>query len=70
MSDIEVGDVVQIDPEHDPRRFGGCFLVVTELKSFGVQGYVTSCPNDGGQAFYRVAFDKIVRIGPAEWWLP
>ena len=55
------------DPEHDPGRFGGCFLVVTEVKRWGVQGYVTPLPNEGGQAFYRVAFDKIVRIGRAEW---
>ena len=64
---IEVGDVVQIDPTHDPQRFGGCFLVVTEIKSFGVQGYVTPFPNDGGLAYYRVAFNKIVYIGKAEW---
>ena len=75
MSDIEVGDVVQIDPEHDP-IFGGHFLVVTELKSWGVQGYCQplterrDVSKPDGLAYYRVTFDKIARIGKAEWWSP
>ncbi len=42
MQGVQVGDVVQIDPEHDP-RFGGCLMVVTELKPAwnGLVGYVT-----------------------------
>ena len=73
MSEIEIGDVVQIDPEHDP-TFGGHFLVVTEVKSWGVQGYVTPLPVNRGEprglAYYRIEFDKIARIGKAEWWKP
>lgn len=64
---IEVGDVVQISPDHD-ELFGGQFLVVTEVKSWGVQGYVDIM--EKGQAFYRVEFPHIVRIGKAEWMLP
>lgn len=67
---IAVGDVVQIDPEHD-EVFGACFMVVTELKPSwsGLQGYVTVPGKDGngGQAYYRVPEDKVVRIGAAEW---
>ena len=37
--DLVPGDVVQIDPAHDP-VFGGAFMVVTEPKSWGAQGYV------------------------------
>lgn len=64
MPEIAIGDVVQIDPAHD-EVFGSCFLVVTEVKSWGVQGYV-KVPG-GGDAYYRVAFNKIVLIGIAIW---
>lgn len=63
---IEIGSVVQIDPEHDD-RFGACFMVVTELKSWGVQGYVKVPGADGGDAYYRVDFNKVAYIGPSEW---
>lgn len=36
---LKPGDVIQIDPLHDP-MFGGAFLIVTEVKSWGVKGYV------------------------------
>ena len=64
---LEVGDIVQIDPEHDP-RFGGCLMVVTELKSWGVQGHV-AIPHEGGpqQAYYRCPFENMERVGHAEW---
>lgn len=62
---IEIGSVVQINAEHDP-CFGACFMVVTEVKSWGVQGYVKVPGADGGDAYYRVAFDKVAYIGRAE----
>ena len=63
---ITIGSVVQINPEHDT-RFGACFLVVSELKSFGVHGYVTVPGEKAGNAYYRVAFEHVVYIGEAEW---
>ena len=66
QQEIAVGDVVQIDPEHDP-AFAACFLVVTELKTWGVMGYVRVPGHDGGDAYYRVPFEKIHRVGVAEW---
>jgi hypothetical protein len=52
---IAVGDVVQIDPEHD-EKFGACYLTVTEVKAWaagtGVVGHV-KVPG-GGLAFYRI----------------
>lgn len=63
---IQVGSVVQIDPEHDP-KFGGCFMVVDELKSWGVQGYVQIPGHRGGQAYYRCPFESMAFIGQAEW---
>lgn len=61
----EIGDVVQISPEHDA-RFGGCFMVVTEPKSWGAQGYV-SIPGESGVAYYRCPTEHFVVIGKAEW---
>jgi hypothetical protein len=63
---ISVGDVVQIDPTRDA-IFGGHFLVVTEVKSWGVQGYCRPLDALGGLAYYRVPFEQCVRIGKAEW---
>lgn len=65
---IEVGSVVQIDPAYDD-VFGACFLLVTEMKSFGVMGYVTvpGKGEKGGDAYYRVSFEHITYIGQAEW---
>ena len=56
--------MVQIDPTHDP-RFGGCFMLVEEVKSWGVQGFV-KLPAQG-DAYYRVPFEHCMRIGTAEW---
>lgn len=39
--------VVQINPEKD--MFGGCMLVVTEIKPWGVMGYVQSAGVEGQQ---------------------
>ena len=63
---LNEGDVVQLHPEYG--MFGGCFLVVTEPKSFGCQGYVQCLGQDGnpgGQAFLRPAFEKMELIGKA-----
>lgn len=66
---VAVGSVVQIDPNHDP-MFGGHFLSVTEIKSFGVQGYCAAFGNGeekSGLAYYRVAWESIEYIGRAAW---
>ena len=66
---IEEGDVVQIDPESDG-KFAACLMVVTEVKGWGLQGYVTvpgSVVGGSGRAFYRVKHDNYVKIGPAKW---
>lgn len=61
---IEVGDVVQIAPAYD-EWFGGCLLLVTEVKAWGVQGFV-KIPGSG-DAYYRAPFTAVFRIGRAEW---
>jgi hypothetical protein len=61
---VDVHDVVQIDPAHD-EVFGGCLLVVTEVKGWGVQGFV-QVPGQG-QAYYRVRTEACARVGRLHW---
>jgi len=67
----EVDDIVQVSPGHD-ERFGAALLVVSEAKSWGVQGYV-QMPGSG-QAYYRLPYKQAdgitpagVRVGTAHW---
>lgn len=71
IEDLKVHDIVQLDPEKvgNP-MFGACFMIVTELKSWGAQGYVQALGSGGkigGQAYYRAKWDEMVRVGHAEW---
>lgn len=61
----EKGDIIQIDPEKDD-MFGGCFMVVTEEKPWGAQGYVR-IPGQEGLAFKRTIYEKGMKVGHAEW---
>jgi hypothetical protein len=73
--ELKIGDLVQIDPDHDP-IFGGHFMVVTEPKEWGAQGYCPTFPiKDGspmvvtykGMAYYRCRFENMELVGKAEW---
>ena len=61
---LRPGYVVQISPEGDG-MFAGCFLVVTEVKSWGVQGYVRI--PDRGNAYYRADRENIEFVGESAW---
>lgn len=68
---LEENDIVQLNPETvgNP-MFAACFMVITEVKSWGAQGYVQGLGQDGkpgGQAYYRAKFDEMVKVGKAEW---
>ena len=63
--ELKYGDVVQIDPAHDD-CFGGQFMIVTEPKSWGAQGFCTS-PADKGFYYYRCKFEDMEFIGHAAW---
>lgn len=69
--DWAAGDVAQIDPKNKTNTmFAGCFLVVTEVKSWGVQGYVKALGfngKPGGQAHIRLPWDEIEYIGRSVW---
>jgi len=62
--DLKVGDVVQIDPAADT-KFPGCFMMVTEPKAWGAQGFV-QVPA-GGAAYFRPTWEQMEYIGPACW---
>jgi hypothetical protein len=62
---IEVGDIVQVDPSKEV--FGACMVVVTEVKSWGIQGYVQSAGVEG-QQYIRLNFDDFELTGGKAIW--
>lgn len=69
-NNIFPGIVVQLAPEVGNPMFAGCFMTVTEVKSWGVQGYVQALGAEGkmgGQAYYRAKWDEFEIIGFGEW---
>lgn len=55
--------VLQLNPTttRNP-MFSGCLFVVTEVKTWGAQGYVQSLGENGepgGQAYYRANFEEL-----------
>lgn len=63
MKDVKEHDIIQIAPPH---KWGGCLAVVSELKSFGVQAYVSIPRNDGaapGDAYIRLTWDDFEPVG-------
>ena len=65
---LEVGDIVQITPLKD--GFGGCFMLVTEPKSWGAQGFISvpqSLNEQPGRAYLRCSWDQMEYVGKAEW---
>jgi hypothetical protein len=66
---LEVGDVVQISPEHES-FFRGCFMLVTEVKVWGAQGFVAMPGKRDempGRAYYRCRWEHMAHIGRAAW---
>lgn len=59
-------DIVQItNPEH---KWYPCLIVVSEVKSFGIQGYITIPTNDdkpNGQAYIRLNTNEFEKVGEA-----
>lgn len=69
---VQPGDIVQLDPEKTKNKaFAACLMIVTEVKSWGVQGYVQALGTAGeigGQAYYRAEFGTFeVTGGRAPW---
>ena len=66
QDEIKVGDIVQVNP--DKEMFGACMVVVTEFKSFGIQGYVQSA-GVNGQQYIRLKFDEFESTGGKAVWV-
>ena len=64
---LKKGMVVQLAPGPDT-FFGGCFMMVTEPKSWGAQGFV-AIPHKRGEppgcAYYRAKWEEMELIGAA-----
>lgn len=70
--DLEVGTVVQLNPETVRNKaFAGCFMVVSDPKPFGAQGYIQGIGENrdtpAGQAYYRAHWDEMELVGYAHW---
>jgi len=62
---VEIGDIVQVDPSKEV--FGACMVVVTEVKSWGIQGYVQSAGVEG-QQYIRLNFEDFESTGGKAIW--
>ena len=62
---MKAGDIVQVRPELE--TFGGCMVVVTEVKTWGVQGYVQSA-GVPGQQYIRLKSQDIESTGGKAVW--
>jgi len=65
---IQVNDIVQVKPDRE--AFGACMVVVTEVKSWGIQGYVQSAGVDGQQYIRLKSGDFEPTGGKAVWVAP
>ena len=63
MDEIKKNDIVQITDEND--NWYPCLLIVDEVKSWGIQGYLTIPGPDKGNAYYRVSNGKFEKVGKA-----
>lgn len=71
---IEINEIVQLDPLRTENvMFAGCFMVVTNIKDWGVQGYVQGLGEKGrpadGQAYYRAPFGTFAKTGGKAIWV-
>jgi len=67
---LKVGDVVQLSPDVGNPAFACCFMVVSEPKPWGAQGYVQALgtrEEPGGQAYYRAKWEEMEIAGYAIW---
>lgn len=68
--DLKEGDIVQIYDTHP--KFPCFFVVVTEPKSWGLQGYLLSSRDFeafkfNGRAFVRMTFEEVEYCGKVCW---
>jgi hypothetical protein len=66
LMNIEVNDIVQVSPEvnHQGGFWAGNLLVVTEVKSWGVQGY---CRTESANVYIRLKTGQFEKVGRLAW---
>lgn len=62
---MKEGEIVQVSPTVE--TFGGCMVVVTEVKDWGIQGYVQSAGVPGQQYISLKTGDFEATGGKAVW---
>ena len=65
-SNISIGDIVQANPK--TCEWGPCLVIVTEIKSWGIQGF-TTVPRQG-DAYIRLNWADIEYTGGKAEWMP
>jgi hypothetical protein len=69
----EPGNIVQLSPTVTNRAFTACLMVVTEVRPWGVQGYVQALGESrnepGGQAHYRANWGEFEATGGRAVWM-
>jgi len=68
MEPVQVGDIIQITNEDDP--WFPSLLIVSEVKSWGVQAYtIIPASNTGdekpGNAYRRLKYELVTKVGTA-----
>lgn len=61
------GDVYQINEKHGRAGWVGAFVLATEIKPWGIQGFVhmIRTHDEASQAYIRLKFEEIDYIGKA-----
>lgn len=64
---FHTGDVFQINEKHGRTGWIGAFVMATEIKTFGIQGFVSHVETHDQQnrAYIRLRWDEIDFIGHA-----
>lgn len=68
---LNVGDVVQVDPECKNRAFAGCIMVVDKLVSDGARLFMQLLGETrdqmGGTTYVMMKFEDMEYVGKAVW---
>ena len=64
----QIGDVFQITEKHGRAGWIGAFVLATEIKSWGIQGFCAQIETHEEQrrAYIRLPWSDIAYIGPAD----
>ena len=72
--DLQIGDMVQLSPDMADKTVAGAFMVVTEPKPWGAQGYLALALPYGetlvrfkGLAYFRAKWADMEPVGRAVW---